>query len=477
MVLKAAAAKVEITADRKTANDSLYAKILLLEKGDCQVALISVDYISLGGEIGTVTDAFYPILKNKLKMLGISHVICGTTHTHTFEPMVIEESIILQRIQEKAAQLINELQEVSVSYARGNEDSFLINRNIPLKNGGDWTIRLAHALPPECDYDKLSFADASLRVIQFIKADGEPLCIAFNFGCHPLLGYANNRATVNFPGVAERLIEKQTGALAMMFQSTGGDVCEIDYKNYFQAKDCTKHGVDLGLTVLETLAAMETQSSELSAITVQTEFPLRKDYQQEIEKIKEEQLAICNSMQNSPLNFKNFLPLYIKYIISPEYPLDHKYAYLYEQERGITQLKDQDELNRKHIEKYLKNVTQMEKLTRLAAEVETLEWHQKRVEKLGESVSAEITGIKIGDVILITAPFEPLTEIGVKLYEKYGEKVFLASYSNGYFHYGATDGKYKTGAYETRECDLSPEWQKAYFDAVDTIIERLRKGE
>ena len=472
--MKAAVGRVEITTEKIQANDSLFAKILLLEQDGVCTALISLDYISLGGEIGTISDAFFPSLKTHLQAMGVSALLCGTTHTHTFEPMIVEEFVVLQRIEEKVKELLQSLEEVSVFYSLGKEDSFTINRNIPTKDGGDWTVRLAHALPPENAYETLAKVDDRIQVLQFVKDDGKPLCVLFNFGCHPLLGMANNRATANFPGAAEAFIENATGATALFFQSAGGDVCEIGYKNYFAPKDFHENGFTLGLAVVNAMKNVTPLSKGYKIATEKAVFPLRKDYDGAIENLQKKQLEICNRMQNSPLNFKNFLPLYLKYLISPEFPLDHKYVYLKESERNITQLKDQDELNRRHIEKYLQNIQDMELLTRLGAEVETLRWHKERVARLGDSQEVEITGIQIGEIVLISAPFEPLTNVALRLKELYGDTVMLLSYSNGYCHYGATQEKYGTGAYETRECDLSPEWQDVYFKAVAAIIARLK---
>ena len=474
--MKATVGRVEITTEEIQANDELFAKILLVEEKGFSVAFISIDYISLGGEIGTVSDGFFPALKTRLQGLGVSGVLCGTTHTHTFEPMIVDEETLLQRIVAKVEELLPTLEEVSVTFSVGEETSFIINRNIPLKDGNDWTVRLAHALPQESDYDNLAEVDGQIQILQFVANDGKPLCVLFNFGCHPLLGMANNKATGNFPAAAERLIESQTGAVAMMFQSTGGDVCEVAYKNYFAPKNFQENGLKLGLAVLNAMKDGQIVSGGCQAVTEKVSFPLRKDYDAAMEKLQEEQLRICNRMQNSPLNFKNFLPLYLKYLISPEFPLDHKYAYLKENEENVTQLKDQDELNKRHIERYLQNIRDMEYLTRLGAEIETLRWHKERVARLGNFQEVEITAVQIGEIVLISAPFEPLTKIGLRLKERFGDKVMLLSYSNGYCHYGATEEKYATGAYETRECDLSPDWQTVYFNTVAALINRL-KGE
>ena len=157
--MKAAVGRVEITTKKIKVNDPLYAKILLLSNEKENIVFISMDYISLGGGIGTISDSFFPELKKELLKHQIKYVLCGTTHTHTFEPMVLDENLILKIISKKIVELLEELQEVQVEYTTAKEDSFIINRNIPTKNGEDWTIRLAHALPPEDSYTKLAFAD------------------------------------------------------------------------------------------------------------------------------------------------------------------------------------------------------------------------------------------------------------------------------------------------------------------------------
>ena len=95
--MKASAGKVAITTEKLHANDSLFAKILLLCEADVTVAVISLDYISLGGDIGTLSDGFYPALRRGLAELGITDVLCGTTHTHTPEPMIVPEDEVLTK--------------------------------------------------------------------------------------------------------------------------------------------------------------------------------------------------------------------------------------------------------------------------------------------------------------------------------------------------------------------------------------------
>lgn len=467
--MKIACERINITTDKIVANDQLFAKIALLADNEKSVCLISMDCICLGGGIGTISDGFMPTLEQSLKALGVDFTVCGTTHTHTHEPMVCDETDILARIITAVKNLKEKLVEVKPYYALSHNNQFIINRNIPQNNDIDWTIRLAHALPPENSYEKISKADDSVRALVFKDKENNNVCTLFNFGCHPLLGFANNKATSNFPGIAEREIEKRVGGMAMMFQSTAGDVCEVDYKDYFNAKNCSSNGYSLARTVLDSFGDLQTIESQIKVNKTQVEFKLRDDFDTRISEIEQRQNAILSTF-NGPLNFRNFLPLYLKYLLNPEYPLKDKFQYLKEEELGACQLKNQDERNRENIALYLKNIESMEELTRLNAEKETLIWHKDRVEKLGSTQKFDVVSVKIGEVTLVTAPFEPLNAIGDMISKRFGDKVMLIGYANGYAHYGATQEKYLSLSYETRECDLDPSWINEYFNALEKII-------
>lgn len=467
--MKIAVERINITTNKITANDNLYTKIALLTDNGKSVCLISMDCICLGGGIGTISDGFILALEQSLNVLGVDFVVCGTTHTHTHEPMVCDETDILANIINSVKGLKEKLVEVKPYYALSHNNQFIINRNLPQNNDIDWTIRLAHALPPEKAYDKISKADDSVRALVFKDENQKIVCTLFNFGCHPLLGFANNKATSNFPGIAEQEIEKRVGGIAMMFQSTAGDVCEVDYKDYFNAKNCSSNGYSLARTVLDSFNDLQGEESQIKVNKTQVEFKLRSDFDERISEIEKEQNQILSTF-NGPLNFRNFLPLYLKYLINPEYPLKDKFQYLKEEELGVSQLKNQDDRNREHIALYLKNIESMEKLTRLNAEKETLIWHKDRVEKLGTTQKFNVVSVKVGGVTLVTAPFEPLNAIGDMIKARFGDKVMLIGYANGYAHYGATQEKYQSLSYETRECDLDPTWIDAYFNALEKIL-------
>ena len=100
--LKAGFSKAEITTQKGVVNDSLFAKVLVLESNEEKTAFISMDCICLGGGIGDFSDNIFPKIKKCAAKYGVSHVICGTTHTHTPYEMTCDEDTVVDRIWHRA---------------------------------------------------------------------------------------------------------------------------------------------------------------------------------------------------------------------------------------------------------------------------------------------------------------------------------------------------------------------------------------
>ena len=91
---------------------------------------------------------------------------------------------------------------------------------------------------------------------------------------------------------------------------------------------------------------IRTVDASLRTAVRQVRFPRRTDIPAYRDRLLEEQDALVRSLADCPLDFRTFLPLYMKYLTSPEYPLGYRWEYLREEQLGVTQLRDQDEINR-----------------------------------------------------------------------------------------------------------------------------------
>jgi hypothetical protein len=232
----------------------------------------------------------------------------------------------------------------------------------------------------------------------------------------------------------------------------------------------------LGLSTLKALRKIRTGDAKLKVVTETIKLPRRTDIPERIEELQREQTELLESLRTTSLNFKAFLPMYLKYTLSPDYPADYSYRYLQEKKIGADQLLAMDSHNRGAIEKYLKNIYAMEKLSRIQDRIATFKFHKALNDAAGEpTIPAEIMGIRIGEFVLISSPAEVLVQVGLNVKRASPFKyTFMAAFSNGYMHYGAPSADYARGGYEVTECLLAPEWQRIYEKKANEIIRKLR---
>jgi hypothetical protein len=231
----------------------------------------------------------------------------------------------------------------------------------------------------------------------------------------------------------------------------------------------------LGLTIIDALKDVRAGDVSLNMVSKTVLLPRKIDYATQIAALQREKDAIADSFIASSLNFKSFLPLYLKHMISPEYPSDYSYRYLQAEKIGNTDLLAMDAQNRKEIERYLQHIRSMEKLVRINNNLITLKKHQAMYTATGGAeITAEIQGIRVGDFVLITSPTEVHVEIGqnIKKSSPY-EKTFISSITNGYLHYSPPTSYYGKGGYEVTECVLDTGWQKVFEDTAKQIIQEL----
>ena len=177
------------------------------------------------------------------------------------------------------------------------------------------------------------------------------------------------------------------------------------------------------------------------------------------------------------MNFKNFMPLYLKYKMQPDYPLYDSHLYMREQAMGVDGLKKLDAENRANLEAYEKNIKTMEELTRLQTNLDLLKMHQAQTITAGtKELEVEVVGIRIGDFVMVTFPGELTVEIGLNIKKASPHKqTFVAGYTNGYIYYTPTETQRKNSGYAQEDCDslVSPEWQKLFEAKVKSILDRL----
>ena len=487
-VLFAGVAKSDITTSGSKAVilDPLYAKALVLDDGQTRVVIIAMDVTAIGGRkisqgmLPDVGEEFLPNLRERLerelKIPGCN-VLVNASHTHPSGRMLCSDDEQVARTFDAVRRAMESMVEVRIGSGSGREDRISINRTLRLKNGKHWTIRHSNPCPPDEEVEGLGPFDPEIGIIRIDRLDGKPLAVVYNFACHPMFGDYYGHITANFPGYASKVIEDGlgSGAMALFLQGAAGDVCDITFKAFERPRNVEWLGTALGLSTLKALNGIETKNAEIKVISETIKLPRRTDIPERIKALRQEQSILLEALHFTSLNFKSFLPLYLKHKLNPEYPSDYSFSYMQAQQTGDPKFADMDSYNRKNIDKYLRNVQAMETLARIQDDIATLEKHLEINREAGEkTIDAEVMGIKIGDCVIISSPAEMLVEVGLNVKKASPYKhTFMAAYSNGYLHYGVPADYYDKGGYEVTECMLAPECEEIYERKANEIICKL----
>lgn len=473
--------KSSITANSELIHDSLFVKALVFENHKIRVAIITLDVVAIG-TIGDIPDDFVIHVRQKLRDgLGINNVLINASHNHLdgflHGKKIIAENVVDETIIAVKKAMLN-MEPVKVGAGKGFENRFAMNRRVKLKNGDVFTIRHANPNMPDDEIKQLGEIDTEIGILKIERLDGTPKALIYNYACHPYTGVPDKGITAEFPGFASAVIEEQLGheAMAFFLQGAAGDITEVLYKDVNNPRDSEPFGQMLALSTLKALKEINTSKTrQLECISETVNFPLRNDIADRLRNLEKTEAELLASLRSTSLNLKAFIPLYIKYHLSPGYPSYYAYRYLNEEKAGIEGLKKMDETNRKDILKYVNNIHAMERLAQIQSDKDMLKQKQIEIDKYGgEFVPSEIQGIRIGDFVIVTLSAEPFSQIGlnIKANSPY-RHTFIAGYSNGYLHYAPTSESYKEGGYEIMNCILASQWQEIYEKKALEIIRKL----
>lgn len=472
-------------------SDPMFARALVLSDGNEQLVLVTMDVTAIGARtisqniLSDSADDFVARLRARVqKDLAIpgANVSINASHSHQVPRMLCDDEQQIERTLEAIRTAKQNMVAVKIGVGSGREDRLTINRTMMMKDGTDRTIRSFYApMPADEEVERLRPIDPEIGIVRIDRTDGTPLAIVYNFACHLLLGTPDGRQgsiTADHVGVTLKYLEDNIGGNAMAFHLQGAlgdvhEVCGFDTDHPFTAMD---FGTRLGASVLNAYRQVASGPANLRMASRKVNLPLRKDVPQVIAAMKTKRESLLASMRYTSLNFKTFLPLYLKYGIKSDYPSHFAFRYMQAKDCGeLVSRRAMDERNRSAMEKYLASIRTMEELAELEENIATLTKHQEIIHDLGgETVAAEFQGIRIGDAVFITAPMEILTETGLKVKKASPfKRTFVMSLSNGYLHYAPPASYYPRGGYEVTECLLAPEWEQVFDGVVKDLFREL----
>ena len=403
--LRAGAAKVDITNRQAgPVNDPLYAKALVLSDGATTLAIVTVDAVAIG-EIGYIGNDYLPKVRARLeKELGIkpANVLINASHCHGIVCADVDERTV-KAVKQAAANLV----PVTVGAGTGHENRIMENRRLKLKDGREADVRHAYSLPPDAEVAAVGPVDPQIGILRLDRKDGRTLAVVYNFACHPIQGVPSGANTADVTGFASQVIEDNLGegAIALFLQGCGGDINPVFYKDVDHPRSAEPLGNMLGLSTLQAVRKIKTSKVDgLKVLNETIELP-RADVAQRILSLKSEQAALLKSLKGTNLNLKTFIPLVVKYNVSPVFPSYYSHRYLHDKAIGRDDLAKLDAANRRSMQAYLENIYTMEQLTRNQTNLALLEMHQAdNLAAPKRTIDVELVGLRIGDFVLLTFP-------------------------------------------------------------------------
>ncbi len=487
--LSAATARIELTNPHPAGKvlDPLYAKVLALRAGNETVVLIAVDVTAVGGRAisdGILPDGgewLVPALREHLREAwGIAPegVAVNASHTHPAGQMLCDDAEQLRRVAAACDTALRQLQPARIGFGTASLPPVAVNRNLQLKNGCDRAVRHTNPTPADAEVEAVRPVDREIGLIRVDRADGTPLALVYNFGCHPLFGDARGSLTANFPGHVSAALERlHSGATAFFLQGCAGDVIDRGFKDFSRPRDVATPAKLIALEIAQAVPAIATvPEAEIRCALAALRLPRRTDVPEKVAALRIRQQELLAELHYCPLNFKNFLQLLLRYRLEPEYPLTDAFQYLQAEADGDDGWREMDRLNRTSLDKYRRNIAAMEELTQIQDDIMTLEKHQRLNAASGESfIAAEAQAIRVNGAAIVTSGAELLTQIGlnVKASSPFAPTL-VAGYTNGYLHYGVPASLYRGGGYEATECLLAPEWQTCFESAVAALLQQLK---
>lgn len=477
--LRGGVATRSITSEAPTVlvNDPLCAKALVLDDGETRIVIVCLD---LGGASTSLVSA---IRKGLGEELGIpeANVFVNASHNHNVRGQAVKD--LPGRIVETVRLATESMVPVKVGCGSGQEGRIMMNRRLELKDGKSWAIRRANPSPKDSEVVRIGPADPEIGVLRLDNRDtGRPLAVVYNFTGHAYGGVPNGGVTADFPGFASAVLEEALGVTALFVQGAAGDITPIRYKDVDVPPPTEQLGTMLGMSTLKVVNRIKTgEEGVVKMVSETVELPRRQDIEARLESLQTQEEEILEFFTGigcgthgagTFLNFKTFLPLYLKQTADPVYPAYSSYLYMHENSTGQSGLLELDAQNRRRAEKYLECIHQMERLIRIRSNLRIFEQHKER--NASGPIAAEILGIRIGDFVLVTFPGELFAEVGLRIKERSPmAHTFVAGYSNGNQGYAPTADAYQGEAYEDSLAPFAPQWQEIYEAKAAEIIQRL----
>ena len=230
-------------------HDELWARCLVLDDGNTQLAFAVCDVRMIGREVVDVAKQ----LVHQSIGLPADHILISATHTHS-APGVVGLNwneldrwygdFFARRVADGICRAAGDLAPARIGWGCGRGREHVFNRRWRMKAGSippnpfGQTSDQVQMNPPAGSPNLVEPAgpvDPQLSVLSVQHADGRPLALLANYGAHYIGGTRRNDVSADYYGVFADRMQQLLGAdrldppfVAMMSNGTSGDVNNID---------------------------------------------------------------------------------------------------------------------------------------------------------------------------------------------------------------------------------------------------------
>ena len=419
-------------------HDQLFARVLVLESDEgtprgaptARWAIVSCDLL---GMHASITGEVRHLAEKRVGVASENMLVCAT-HNHA-GPAGLRGGMF-SRLDETLAAMLVERIISALEEAAGTLRSAVLKL-------GQTTIDAVS----QNRRDPEGPIDPTLRVV-LVDGDDGPIGLLLSFACHAtVLSGENLIISAEFPGVACRLLQEQTGAPALYLQGGCGNVNPVWTKQDFESVE--RLGQIVGGKALAVVSELRAVGPGHRAHNIRwdefTEKPVPG-------RMVETRLRAARREMELPLR---------------EFLSDEEYA------SRINELSGKAESLAKGSEE---RRPEMAQLTRYQNERWAAAWARRQPEKTAQQ--AEIQALSLGErLALLALPGEFFVETADVIRDRCGvEDLLIACYANDYVGYVIPPAAYDEGGYEAGITFCTPEAEGIVVEAALDVLGEVTGG-
>ncbi|MBS0208716.1 MAG: neutral/alkaline non-lysosomal ceramidase N-terminal domain-containing protein [Planctomycetes bacterium] len=393
----------------KHIHDELHARCLVLDDGATRIGIVVCDNLGLNREICDAAKK----LASTATGIPTNRILISATHTHSGppargsrllepnQPLTDYQQLLIRRIADGLTRANNNLEPARVGWGAGSEPSQVFNRRWRMKTASDMEnpfggVDQVRMNPPGGSPNLIEPAGPTDPQISFLSVqsvDGRPISLVANYSLHYVGGVGDGHVSADYFGVfAQRMTELFDAGrqgrpfVAMLSNGTSGDINNINFRQ--------PRGRQAPYEQMQRVANM------VAAETFRAHQAIEFKPQVSISMLQRELTLATRRPTTEQLERA-------KKLVSGEQKPSHKLDVVY--------------ANR------------------------TIDLADAPAE-----VTIVLQAIRIGDLTIVTSPFETFAETGLELKQRSPfPRTFTIELANGSYGYLPTPEQHRLGGYET----------------------------